>query len=140
MKFGQLIERNLKINLCTECSRKTIPWLFSQVYSQTSISIVSSFILLVFILFQVEDYRNILKLSCGPHASNSYKAFLKKTKRGLKLFSLPHFLHDFWKKMLLFVILYYTNKFHGLVAFTSWDIGQHMHCNCFLTRFGPHKF
>ena len=40
--------------------------------------------------------------SCGlskyietPLAFMSYEVFFKKTKRGLKLVSLPHFLHDF---------------------------------------------
>ena len=31
------------------------------------------------------------------------KSFSKKTKKGLELISLPHFLHDFWRKMFLLV-------------------------------------
>ena len=44
-------------------------------------SIAYSFIQLLFIVCQVEDYRNILKLSCGSLAFTSYKTFLKNKKR-----------------------------------------------------------
>ena len=36
---------------------------------------------LVSIVCQIEDYRNILKLSCRPLAFTLYKAFLKNKKR-----------------------------------------------------------
>ena len=42
----------------------------------------------------VEDYRNISKLRSRPLAFTSNKAFLKKTKGGPELVSLPHILHD----------------------------------------------
>ena len=42
--------------------------------------IVSSFILFVFIVCQVEGYQNILKLSSRRLAFNSYKAHLKNKK------------------------------------------------------------
>ena len=45
----------------------------------------------VLIVCQVKDYQKWLKLSCRPFAFNSYKAFLEKTERGVKLVSLPHF-------------------------------------------------
>ena len=41
-------------------------------------SVYYSFIQLVFIVCQVDDYQNILKLSCRPLAFTTYKAFLKK--------------------------------------------------------------
>ena len=47
-----------------------------------------------FIVHQAEGCRNVLKLSYRPLAFTSYKVFWT-TKRGLKLVSLPHFLHDF---------------------------------------------
>ena len=51
-------------------------------------SIVENFIRFVFILCQVQGYRNT------PLAFTSYKAFLKNKKRsGTSL--LPHFLHDY---------------------------------------------
>ena len=46
------------------------------------------------------DYQNILKLNCRSLAFTSYKAFLK-TKSGLELVSLPDFLHEFRRKILL---------------------------------------
>ena len=49
---------------------------------------------------------NILKSRCWPLVSTLHKAFLKE-KRGLKLVSLPHFLHNFWRKM--FITLYFIN-------------------------------
>ena len=48
----------------------------------------------VFIVCQVGNYQNILKLNRKPPALTSHKTF-RKTKRGLELASLPHFLHDF---------------------------------------------
>ena len=40
----------------------------------------------VFIVCQVRDYRNILKLSCRPLAFTLYKAFLKnKSRSGTRL-------------------------------------------------------
>ena len=66
-------------------------------------SIIYGFMQLVFTVCQIEDYRNILKLSCRLLAFISNKAVLK-TKRGLPLVSLPHFLDDFWRK--IFLLLY----------------------------------
>ena len=60
-----------------------------------------------FIVCQVEGYQNMFKLSCRPLAFTSYKVFKKKTKRGLELVFLPHFLHDFLRK--LFILLYSIN-------------------------------
>ena len=62
----------------------------------------------VFLLYaQVKGYRNMLKLSCRPLAFTLFQAFLKKTKRGLELFPLPHFLQDFWRR--IFLKLYSIN-------------------------------
>ena len=38
------------------------------------------------------------------------------------------------------VIFGYLTKFHCLVVFTSWDIGQYVSCNCLFTRLWRHKF
>ena len=51
----------------------------------------------VFIVCQVGGYQSIMKSSCRHLAFTSYTAFYK-TKRGLELVSLPHFLHDFCRK------------------------------------------
>ena len=70
---------------------------------------------------QVDVYQNILKLL----AFILCKAFKKKKneKRGLKLASLSHFLHDFWRKLFL-TLFYLLTKFHCLTAFTSWVLGN----------------
>ena len=46
---------------------------------------------------QVEVFQNILKPRCWPLALFIF-CFLKK-KRSLKPVSLPHFLHNFWRRM-----------------------------------------
>ena len=98
MKCGQLIEYNTR-NIFLEKSYPNCggnlfsePFLKNQNWANSG-SIVC-FIKSVFVLCQVEDYRNILKLSFWPLAFTSNKAF-KKTKRGLELVSLPYFLRDF---------------------------------------------
>ena len=47
------------------------------------------------------DYQNVLKLRRWSLAFISYKRFLKKTKRGLKLVFLPHFLYNFGRNVFL---------------------------------------
>ena len=46
----------------------------------------------------------------------------------------------FFKKNVTPVILYQLTKFHYLIAFTSWDIGQHVYYNCLFSRLWRHKF
>ena len=55
-------------------------------------------------------------------------------KRDLELVSLPHFLHNFWRKIFLFIFLY------CLVVLTFWDIGQYVYCSYLLTRLWRHEF
>ena len=113
MTFGQLIEYNENKNFLEKSYTKwggaTITWLFSN-NSKFSIFLgqyFKSFIQFVFIVCEVEGYLKILKLSCRPLAFTS-ESFFKKTRRGLKLVSLSHFLHDFWKKK-IFPLLYSIN-------------------------------
>ena len=63
-----------------------------------------SFIQFVFIVCQVKDPQNILKLNCRPLVFTSYKAFLKKVKWDLELVFLPHFLPDFRRQIFLFLL------------------------------------
>ena len=63
-----------------------------------------------------------------------------KIERGLELVFLPHFLHYFSRKLFLWLLFFYLMKFHCLVAFTLWDIGQYVNCNCSLIRLWRHKF
>ena len=95
-------------------------------------SIASSFMQFVFIVCQVEEYQNILKLCCRPLAFTSCKSFLKNKIRSWA--SLPA------SFSVLYVIFYYLAKFYCLVAFTSWDIGQYVYCNYLLIRMWRHKF
>ena len=82
---------------------------------------------------EVEDYRNILKLSCRPLAFASYETSLK--------ISLPTlFSAWFLKKDIFLAIFYYLTKSHCLVALSSWDFGEYMYCNCLLTRFWRYNF
>ena len=145
MKFGQFIEYNMR-NIFLEksyskCVEETIPrHLFKKIKIEyMSEWIVYSCIQLGFIVCQFQDYRNILKLSGRPLAFTSYKFFKKNKKRCGT--SLPaSFSAQFLKKNISLVISYGLTKFHCLVVFTLWNIGQYVYCNCFLTRLWRHKF
>ena len=65
----------------------------------------------------------------------------KKTKIGLELVSLPHFLHGFWKKISRYILLNSpTDQIWCLISFTSWDIGQYVYCNYLCPSRWCHKF
>ena len=109
--IGQLIkwhETYFLEKLYPKCSGETILRPISKTL-KLNVSLdqpVKSFIQFVSITYQADDCRNILKLGCKPPAFTSYMAFLK-TKRGLELVFLLHFLHGFWRK--LFLLLYSIN-------------------------------
>ena len=130
MKFGQLIGHIMRSifleKSCTKCGRETIPSPFLKYQNWAYLWIKVLYILFV---CQVEDYWKWLKLSCRPFGFSSYKAFLKHKKWSGTTFST-------WilKKNISVVIFYYLTNFQYLVAFTSWDIGQYVHCSCLLTR------
>ena len=68
----------------TKCGGETIPRPFSKklkLSRSLDQYFIQSFIQFVFIICQVEDYRNILKLSSRPFAFTSYKTFSKNEKR-----------------------------------------------------------
>ena len=140
MKFSQLIEH--ENHFSWKIMHKT--WwrnYFQTLFYKFKIkfifgSVAFSF---VFIIYQVEDYRNILKLSCRQLAFTSYKAFLKsKTRSGTSI--LASLCARFLKKYVFLVILYYLNQFHCFVAFLSSYIGQYVYCNCLLTTLWHNKF
>ena len=86
MKFGQFINCNMRNIFLeksyTRCGGETSPRPFPEKkIEHISRSIVSNFIQFVFIAWQVEGYRNILKLSCRPLAFTLFEAFLKYKKR-----------------------------------------------------------
>ena len=69
MKFSQLIEysmRNIFLEkLYTKCGGETIPKPISKkIKLSISLDKLSKILMFVFIVCQVDDYRNILKLSC----------------------------------------------------------------------------
>ena len=75
-----------------------------------------------FIVCQGDIYLKILKLSCKPLPSTSYKAFLKNKKRSGT--SLPASFSAWLLKnniIIIIIIIIWPN----FIAFTSWDIGQY---------------
>ena len=88
MKFGQLIEYNIKNIFLersyTKCGWKTIPRLFPKNW-KLSISLNQWPIVLYsfFIVCQVKGYQSILKLSWRPLGFTSYKTFLKNIRTSL---------------------------------------------------------
>ena len=81
-------------------------------------STISSFIQFDLIVYRVEDYRNILKLGRKPFAVTSSKAFFKNW-RGLELVSLPHFQHDFWRKIFFLCSVNYRNNWPNSIVWLS---------------------
>ena len=60
---------------------------------------------------------------------------LKKTKRGLELVSLPHFLHNFWRKMFLLI---YSINWPGFIVWLSLlreKLGNMCNYNCNVMNF-----
>ena len=73
----------LKNHIYTRCGGETIPRPFSKKWTDLWIEILK-FYIFFFIVCQVEDYRNWLKLSCRPLAVNlSHIQLFSNTKRGL---------------------------------------------------------
>ena len=81
MKFGHLIEYNMRIIFLGKSSKNVVEYYETLFYKikieHISESVVQSFIQFVFIVCQIDGYPKILKLSCRPLAFTSYKAFLK---------------------------------------------------------------
>ena len=88
MKFLQLIENNIRNifirKLYAKFEEKLIPdpFLKNENWAYLSLDQQSEILYNIFLLYiQVEDYRNILKLTSWPLAFTSYQAFLKNKKR-----------------------------------------------------------
>ena len=72
----------------------------------------------------------LLQTTCLP-----YIKFFKKTKRGLKR-GLPVSLSAWFSKNIISLVIFYCLvKFYCLVAFTLWDFGQYVYCNCDVKNF-----
>ena len=145
MEFGQLIEHNMRKifleKLYTKCDEETSPGPFSKKSKlgistrQQSKVLYSLFLLHV----QVEGYRNVLKLSCGPLAFISYKTFLKKNKRSGTSLSVSFF--TWFLKNYLYLTLYSViwQKFIIWLPLLL-EMLDNMCINCLLPRLRRQKF
>ena len=88
----------------------TEPFLKNQNWAYPWINILK---FLVFMVCQVEDYQNILKLRCRPLSFTSYKAFLKNKRSGTSPCLI--FCIIFWRKV--FLLLYSINWPNFIVWF-----------------------
>ena len=80
MEFGELVEYNMRKFCLKNHTQNAVEKLFPEIV-HISGSIVESFIQFLFIVCQVDDHRNILKLNylLLPHIK-----LFKKAKRGLE--------------------------------------------------------
>ena len=109
MKFGHLIECNVRNIFLeksyTKCGGETSPSLFREKW-KLSISLDKSSKILysytVFIVWPIEIHWNY----AADHLLSPHIKLFKKI-RGLELVTLPHFLHNFWRK--IFLVLCSTN-------------------------------
>ena len=143
VKFGQLINYNMRNifleKLYTKCGRETIPKPISR-NLKLNISLdwyISAVCFYCMPKWGLSNYVETKLLTTCFYLV--CKAFLKNRKRsGNNLHAL--FFTWFLKKIISLVTLYELTKFHFLVAFTSWDIGQYEYCNCLITRLWRHEF
>ena len=70
---------------------------------------------IVFISWQVDDHRNILKQICRPLAFTSYKAFLKNKKRPGTGLSASFSAWFFWGRIFFFLIVW-LSLFHEILS------------------------
>ena len=110
MKFGQLIECNLRNIFLqkpyTICGGETSPRPFSEKLKLSlSLDQQSKVLYSLFLLcWGLSKYiETKLPISCF----DLILSFVKKSERGLKPVSMPHFLHNFWRK--IFLLLYSIN-------------------------------
>ena len=104
-KFGQLIENNMNISLKSR-TQSVVEKLFlghflkkqNWLYIWTNSLKVLQFVFIVCPSLQLSKYLETkVKTTCSSHLQQCFF----KLKRGLELVSLPHFFHDFWRKLLL---------------------------------------
>ena len=142
---GQLVECNLKNNflekLYTKCDGESIARPLSkknQNWAYLWINILKFY--MVFLVWQVEDYRKWLKLSCSSLTFTSYKTSLRN-KRWPETSLYASFSARFLKKKNKSVVIFFCpTKFKCLVAFGLWDIWQIRYFSCLLPRLWCHTF
>ena len=107
MKSGLLVEYNMRNIFLEELYAKCGGKISSRYFSEKSKSSLFSL------------YAKLrTNVSCKPFTFTSYVELFWKTKRGLELVSLPHFLDDFWRKFLLLLCSVESAKLRGCVG--SW--------------------
>ena len=138
MKFGQLIEYNM-INIFleksyTKCGGETSLRPFSgKLKLRISLDQLSKDLYSLFLLILSSGLSKYIETKLQSGCFYLILSIFNK-KRDLELVSLPHFLHNFWRKIFLFIFLY------CLVVLTFWDIGQYVYCSYLLTRLWRHEF
>ena len=90
IKCGHLMECNMRSifleKSCTKCGWETSPRPFSEKLKLSiSLDQVQSFLQFAFIVWQVEGYCNVPKLSCRPLAFTSTKHFKKIKRKNISL-------------------------------------------------------
>ena len=105
MAFGQLIEyskRNTFLEkFYTKFGRQTIPRPFLKNQNQNHIfgSAVLSFIQFVFILCSSQELSSYIETKLQSNCFYLIWSFFCKTRKGMELVFMPHFLHGFWRKI-----------------------------------------
>ena len=144
MKFSQLIEYNLRNIFLKKTYTNVVEKLFSDPFLKNqnwgSFWINDLYILYIFCFYCWSSWGISELIGTKLQTSCIYLIwnFKKKKKRGVELVSLPHFIHDFWRK--IFLLLRSFTKFQCLVPFTSWDIGKYGYYNSLLTKPWRNKF
>ena len=143
MKFCQLIEYHMRNILIEKSYRKCDGDTISKPFSKKEILSISLdqqskvlYSLFVMLSWGLSKY---IEAKLETTCFYLIKGFFKNKKRPGTSF--PASLSGwFSNKNVYLVIFNELTKLHFVVAFTSWDIGQYVYCNCLSTRLRGHKF
>ena len=131
MKFGRLIQNtaNMRNNFLEKSYIKYGGEIILKHFTKKSklrISLYqqSKIVYSLFLVYVKLRAIEIQKPSCRPLAFTPYQAFFKKTKRGLELVSLRHFLYDFEEKIFSLFIFCYLTKLHCLLPLLCEILGN----------------
>ena len=121
MKFCQLIEykmRNILLEKsCTKCGGETITRPFSENQNWAYLWISSlNFYTVYFYCISSWGLSKYIETKWQTTCFYLILTFFKKTKRGVELVSLLHFLHHFWRKIFL---LLYSNNWPNFIFWLS---------------------
>ena len=141
MKFGHLIEYNQRNvflqKLCRKWGKKQVPDLFSflkqALYEVKASGLQSSFNVFWYPSTWYAAKTN-LRLLIQKYAQ--FRFFRKGY--GDSFYTI--FCAWFFKKNGSHLVFYRLTQFHCLIAFTSWDIGQYLCCDCLLHKLWCQRF